>query len=269
MVWTLLAVILVLIAVGVWFLFPTPVRRIKRKIWLLLTGISRLPGRGLKHAKDVPLLRRPAVLPPLQNRKALANYPSPFALFERALFAYTRGFVMLGTILALLGAFGAVVTLALTSATSYDTSVSYTDIAPPELPQKPDQAQARLAPPGLRAEPAEKEVPEYLKKYADRLDLDLIVQHASELTDGQRRDFYDNLRLIVQEAESKSASVPEIVYKYVSKKEERLKAAQAAKVESRVVLLSAAGALVFTGIWLAALSLILVLLAIERNTRKE
>jgi len=112
-------------------------------------------------------------------------------------------------------------------------------------------------------------LPFVLQKYFNNVETRRILAgHIDSLTPELQQDYVDNLAIIVQEAEtSNTVKVVDAINKYFELKDKRLteiRAIQADKERMRPYY----AALIMSGLAIAALfSLILVLLAIERNTR--
>lgn len=87
-------------------------------------------------------------------------------------------------------------------------------------------------------------------------------------TMGDRQEFIDEMAATVVEAEKHKLSSNEAINKYKELKFKKLELEQSTKAERRTLQLYYAGAVVGAVALIALFSLILVLLAIERNTRR-
>lgn len=97
-------------------------------------------------------------------------------------------------------------------------------------------------------------------KYLKRLLEDLSL--------GQRTEFINELAAVVEEAERTNANVPDAINKYAELKLSKIKESQLAEAAAKALRLTYLGyGFACVGL-IAMFSLILVLLAIERNTRR-
>ena len=89
-----------------------------------------------------------------------------------------------------------------------------------------------------------------------------------DLTIGDRQEFVNEMAATVTEAEKLKLSTDEAINKYKELKFKKLETEQSTKAERRTQQLYYAGAVIGAVTLIALFSLILVLLAIERNTRR-
>ena len=89
-----------------------------------------------------------------------------------------------------------------------------------------------------------------------------------DLPSGQRTEFINELAAVVEEAERTNANVPDAINKYAELKLSKIKESQLAEAGAKAQRLTYLGyGFACVGL-IAMFSLILVLLAIERNTRR-
>lgn len=88
------------------------------------------------------------------------------------------------------------------------------------------------------------------------------------LPESRRQEFLDELSAVVLEAERANVEPVEAINKYKEMKLARIESEKEAISDRKEMRLLAAGAIAFAIMLVAMFSLILVLLAIERNTRK-
>jgi hypothetical protein len=112
-------------------------------------------------------------------------------------------------------------------------------------------------------------MPSVLQKYFSNNaeNSQILLQHIGSLTPEAQQEYVDNLAEVASKAESTGTDVEKAMSRYVEVQDKRIleeKAAQADKKSRRLYLAAA----IWAGLTIVALnSLILVLLAIERNTR--
>ena len=97
----------------------------------------------------------------------------------------------------------------------------------------------------------------------------ILLRHLEDLSPSEKQEYVDNLSEIVQAAQSEHLDVPESINSYIRLKEQQISRAAAKNsglVQTRLYI--AGGAVSILGL-IGLFSLILVLLAIERNTRLE
>lgn len=134
------------------------------------------------------------------------------------------------------------------------------------LPQtQSDQTGTGLA--GTTASPKVK-APALVMKYLSGDNEKILHGWLEGLDEGQQKIFLDNLSSIISEAESKKADVIEVINKYKAVKLEKLQANPFDKYEQMATNGARIGTIFGMVILVGLMSLILVVLAIERNTRK-
>jgi hypothetical protein len=97
----------------------------------------------------------------------------------------------------------------------------------------------------------------------------VLIRHMEGLDSSERIEYLDNLSLIVKASESKREDTTDVINKYFELKQAKLalaKADSAARIQRQVYMVASAFSIMFL---IAMASLILVLLAIERNTRSH
>jgi hypothetical protein len=98
---------------------------------------------------------------------------------------------------------------------------------------------------------------------------EVLMRHMEGLDSSERREYLNNLSQVVKESQSKGEDTTNIINKYFDLKQTQLalaKADSAARTVRRLYIAASALSIMFL---IALASLILVLLAIERNTRSH
>ncbi|HET9742353.1 MAG TPA: hypothetical protein VFQ00_06375 [Terriglobales bacterium] len=95
----------------------------------------------------------------------------------------------------------------------------------------------------------------------------VLMSHIGDLASDQKQEYVDNLAEVVQTAKSQSMDVTATINEYFQQKSEAISRADIKQTEFTKMLPDVAGAAVSIVGLIALFSLILVLLAIERNTR--
>ena len=98
---------------------------------------------------------------------------------------------------------------------------------------------------------------------------EVLKAHMEGLDSSDRTEYLDNLAAVVGEAKSKGEDVTSVVNKYFELKGSRLALAKADSADRSMHQLYIVGSAVSIMFLIALASLILVLLAIERNTRRD
>jgi hypothetical protein len=97
----------------------------------------------------------------------------------------------------------------------------------------------------------------------------VLMRHMDGLDSSERIEYLDNLSRVVRASESKRKDTTEVINKYFELKQAQLtlaKADSAARTQRLIYMVASAFSIMFL---IAMASLILVLLAIERNTRSH
>lgn len=184
------------------------------------------------------------------------------------LFRLTRAFALAVT----------VILAALLGVTVYDLVRT---IGPLPSYLQPEEVLARLAPfnergtttanneDGHRSEPFAPKLPFSVQKYfSDPDSRSRLFQQISSLPPEQREGYLQNLATVIDEAETMgSGAAGNAAYVYMQMTAERLATNAAREAELRNRQLEMVGAVVSCLLLIGLFSLILVLLAIERNTR--
>jgi hypothetical protein len=196
--------------------------------------------------------------------------------FERkALFNITRAVALVCVTVFLLGILGG----ALYGVSVWQESVN-TKITPQEIidPLKPVKAppaepsQPKGAKPPVNAGPADSplagfKVPFSLQKYVSGENAQIIRNHLNDVPEVDRQQYLDELGAVVAAAEASKVDPIEAINAYMHAKGERYTAA-AVKTAEKWATLKLVAEVAAGGLLLVALfSLVLALLAIERNTR--
>lgn len=111
-------------------------------------------------------------------------------------------------------------------------------------------------------------IPGLVEKYLSGDNEKILHGWLEDLDEGQQKLFLKNLASIIDEAELKKADVIDVVNKYKALKLERLQANPFEKYEQMATKGALMGAIFGLVILVGLMSLILVVLAIERNTRQ-
>jgi hypothetical protein len=195
--------------------------------------------------------------------------------FERgALFSITRFVALVGTVVLLLTLIGLIVVGVTQFAGGNDTTVKPQEVIQalkPEPPSTPGSLDTPTAKPASPASPlAGLKIPFALQKYVANPELARIVAaQVSRYPKEMRDSVLDELAAVVSEAERAKANVFESMDKYFELKSDRFAEGQRKAEERKQFRLYAAAAAVSILLLISILSLILVLLSIERNTRSS
>lgn len=137
-----------------------------------------------------------------------------------------------------------------------------------EYPQ--DTHQSQTAPPAITTSALPNiKLPFVLQKYFNTPEnLKTLKDWLDDLPKEERQEFIDEMALVVIEAEKQKLNVTDAINKYQKIKTQKLEDEKIANIKRQDMLLKYAGATSVCIILIALFSLILVLLAIERNTRR-
>jgi hypothetical protein len=188
--------------------------------------------------------------------------------FERKfLFVLTRGLLLI-FIFGLLGAIvigGVIVGSKLNRSTAVSPREVVDTVSPPR-PNKPvgvsSSPSSKVASP-----PSETKLPFVLQKHlSSRIPelRDLLVR----LEDDQRQVFVEELAAAVTEAENRGVDPAKAIDTYVKLKFDKLERGNVTPIEMASILMPYAGVAFGAILLIALFSMILVLLAVERNTRR-
>ncbi|MFO7820633.1 MAG: hypothetical protein R6V56_01025 [Lentisphaeria bacterium] len=175
--------------------------------------------------------------------------------FEKFLFAFTRMFALVGSIVAILG----VLLLAVSLLGSDDDSF----VSLSEIKQSQQAESGDVAPPEV-----EVKLPENIEKIFSEENKEVLRGWLQGLEKDEQKDFIENLSLIIDEAEKMELNAFDVINDYKELKLEKLEKSEFEKYEAearRGVTIAAIFVLIM---FIALMSLILVMLAVERNTRK-
>jgi hypothetical protein len=106
------------------------------------------------------------------------------------------------------------------------------------------------------------------KHFSDPDNLAVLERHTADLNEAERKEYIDNLSEVVTAAESQHVDVIAVINKYFELKGRKLQG-KPSEMERMLVPLYTGGAIFALLLLIAVFSLVLVLLAIERNTRNE
>ncbi len=132
---------------------------------------------------------------------------------------------------------------------------------PPTNGAKQPQAQEANILPGVT-------VPFVLQEYfSDPTNRDVLLAHIDRYTTDEQQDYLDNLSDVVQEAQKQKANVVDAINAFFRLKDKKLQDAQVRRSADQAKQLYELGFTVSALGLIGVFSLVLVLLAIERNTR--
>ncbi|SAK85482.1 hypothetical protein AWB75_05698 [Caballeronia catudaia] len=136
-----------------------------------------------------------------------------------------------------------------------------TDVAGPKGVQPPGQQAAEQSP------LAGYKIPFVLQKYVSGDNAKIVKRHLDEIPVVERQAYIDELGAVVTDAEAKKVDGIEAINSYMEVKSERYKTASAKSLQKWETLKTVAEVTAGGLLLVALFSLVLVLLAIERNTR--
>lgn len=183
------------------------------------------------------------------------------SFLERTLFSFTRVFVTVGSLVSV-GGFVMGILMYL-SIGGEDTHVGH------------DEVKRALSPPvptsfaSLQAAVPEVTIPSNVDKYMGRDDRKVFLGWIEDLDEAQKKDFISNLSEVIAEAEKQSDDVVDVINKYSKLKLPKLRGNVLDKYATRAAKAGAIGFTLAMAMLAAIMSLVLVLLAIERNTRSS
>jgi hypothetical protein len=175
--------------------------------------------------------------------------------FERLLFHFTRVFALGGSLIAILGV--VLLMFSLFGSGERDSLVKLTDL------RSAQQAENTT----VESPNIEVEIPENVKKYISGENEKVLYKWIESLDEKDQEDFIENLSLIITEAENKGEDVVDVINDYKTAKLSKLQKTEFEKYEKVAERGAIIGAMFGLIIFIALMSLILVMLAIERNTR--
>ncbi|MFL9886179.1 hypothetical protein PQR66_24275 [Paraburkholderia agricolaris] len=196
--------------------------------------------------------------------------------FERkALFNITRAVALVCVTVFLLGIVGGVFYGVSVWQQQVNTSISPQDIVDqlkPVEPPKTEAQQPQGTQPPVAQGPAQSplsgfQIPFSLQKYISGDNAQIVRSHLNEIPAEDRQTYLNELGAVVTAAEAGKVSAVEAINAYMDAKSERYKQAAVKRAEKWETL-KLVGEITAGGLFLVAIfSLVLVLLAIERNTR--
>lgn len=197
------------------------------------------------------------------------------AKFERNfLFGLTRAFAMFFIFTTLIGLLIGGLVVMLNQASDQSSNVEpreVIDVLKPSLPvenaqptiQSPSKPQPKRLPAGLK-------LPFILQKhFSDPNHMEILISWLSAVPHEQQQTFLDEMAAAVTQAETEHLAPFDAINTYHELKTEKLAAAQLSAAAQKEAWLWYAGAIGSGIVIIALFSLILVLLAIERNTRQD
>lgn len=190
---------------------------------------------------------------------------------QKGLFRLTRflaTLIVVGLIFAFVaGAFIFAGTIVSSDETRVDPDAVLRAVQPPQQHQQEGQSGGGVAPydpdqlPGIR-------LPFELQPYfSDPSNRKVLLSRIEDMSKGEKQDYVDNLAEIVKAAKARGVNVTDCINEYFRQKADVMRRAESAKTVKTQMRLYLAGAAVSLLGLVALFSLILVLLAIERNTR--
>ena len=187
---------------------------------------------------------------------------------QRGLFRLTR-FMTLAIILCL--TVGLLVGVALFGSDllpNHDSHVSYSTISSelhPTISKDQDGTSSRSS-----GDVPPFSLPKDLQPYFnDSQNQTVLMNHISGLSSDERQEYLSNLSEIVASAEKNKASVIDVINRYFEDKTSKIEAVKADQTSRLIRQIYIVAGFLSTIFLIALASLILVLLAIERNTRKS
>ena len=175
--------------------------------------------------------------------------------FERFLFGFTRVFALGGSLIAILGV--VLLLFSLFGSGDRDSLVKLTDL---RLAQQTENT----AKPPLKIKV---KLPENVKKYLSGENEKIFYGWIKSLDKKDQEDFIDNLSSIISEAENKKENVVDVINEYKTAKLSKLQKTEAEKYEKIAEKGAIIGAIFGLVLFIALMTLILIMLAVERNTR--
>lgn len=180
--------------------------------------------------------------------------------FERILFGFTRGIALAGSLVAIVAA-GLILVNLLWSAEK-KTQITYDELRPNLQPVKNASEKADTV-------PADKIViPENVKKYFS-VNENEIVRWTGTTNFTDLQDYLRNLSIVIEDAEKKNDNVFDILSKYKAAKLKKLQKTQYEEYQKIAVQVAQLATVFGLVLFIGLMSLILVMLAVERNTRKS
>lgn len=178
--------------------------------------------------------------------------------FEKVLFKFTRYFALSGAICALIG--GIFLLLNLFGSDDKNDYVSLYDLRPSQQTQEEGSKYVSNHP--------TIKLPDNVKKYLSGENEKILYGWIEPLEKSNKKNFIENLSLVIAEAEKNNENVVEIINEYKTVKLEKLSGSGFEKYERKVNKGVMLGTIFGLFIFIALMSLVLVMLAIERNTSK-
>jgi hypothetical protein len=190
---------------------------------------------------------------------------------RKALFRFTR---LLAFTVILVLSIGLVAALATLMATWKPGGLSRVD--PEEVLRALNQTSRAITPSDGAKQPQAQEtnilpgvtVPFVLQEYfSDPGNRDILLAHIDRYTTDEQQDYLDNLSDVVQEAQKQKANVVDAINAFFRIKDKKLQDAQVRRSADQAKQLYELGFTISALGLIGVFSLVLVLLAIERNTR--
>ena len=183
----------------------------------------------------------------------------PTSSFETRIFSFSRTFSTVGIIISL--GFACLAALGFLLAGGKDTAVTYAEVEKALQPPITNESAT------ISESLPDIDIPKNVEKYLGGTNRDILIGWLKALEEDQKQDFIDNLSDVIVEAEEANAEVITAINKYSTLKQSKYTTNEIEKYADKV----AHGIYVVAAIVCATLgvlfSLVLVLLAIERNTR--
>lgn len=175
--------------------------------------------------------------------------------FERFLFDFTRLFALVGSIAALVGI------VLLVSYLFFPTKKNYISLSDLDSIGKTEKTVA--VPPKIMVQ-----LPKNVRKYMSGSNEEVLKGWIGYLDYADQNDFVQNLSSVIHEAEMNLRDVIEVINKYKTVKLPALRTSEFEKGKRTVEKGAMIGAIFGLMLFVAMMSLVLVMLAVERNTRK-
>lgn len=189
-------------------------------------------------------------------------------LEQRALFRLTRLLTFFIIVLLSIGLLIGIAFFASDFLPNGQTHVAYSTISGELHPATAAGSESNSTTPPSRSNDATPEIPFVLQPYFSNSDnRQVLLGHLAGLDSDERRDYLDNLAEVVATAKEQGGDVVAVVNRYFEDKSSQMDLAKADKTARLLRQVYVIGGCISTLMLIALASLILVLLAIERNTR--
>lgn len=184
--------------------------------------------------------------------------------FERSVFSFTRALTMVAAVVVILAIVFLVIKIL---SADQGAEVTYLDVEKALIESKTESGSGSTGLSDWGKSP-QVEMPDNLKPYLNTAEnLPVFRRWVKDLPENQQEDFVKNMSHVVKIAEQKGVNVIDVVNAYSTLKLERLRELPYEKYSAMARKAGYVATIIALLIMLSILSLILVMLAIERNTR--